>query len=135
MLRYLVSLALVVVWAFAVLRTLMPATRRETEVDLRLRRAQWLTVAVVVPLGSLAARALLATGLGGPPDPAGAAVLVLLVAGVAVAVPVLRASWRRYREARDDAVKRPGLGLPDQADTPRSRHRGLSGQDVPPVRW
>lgn len=133
MLRNLVALVLGTIWAFALLRTLMPRTRRESDVDLRLRRAQWLTVAVVVPLGSLAVRTVAATGLGGDPDPAGAAMLVLLVAGLGVAVPVLRSTWRAYRVARDDAAASLLPGAPPAV--PPARHRGLSGQDAPPARW
>lgn len=123
---------------FALLRVVMPRTSRESAVDHRLRQAQWLSVAFGGAALPLVVLCVVALNPGGTPNRAGMVVYLVLVTLVAVAVPVLRAVWRRVRVARDaaddEARRIAGLPIPDP-DAPAPRHRGLSGEEPPPRRW
>lgn len=139
MLRPLLNLVLGTILAFAVVRTLMPRTARESPADLRLRQAQWLSVAFALVAGYLLLLCVRAANVGGVPDRFGMILYLMLVATLGVAVPSLRGAWRRVnrerRSALDDARRAAGLPLVEGADEPAARHRGLTGEEAPPTRW
>lgn len=139
MLRSLLNLVTVVVLVFAIVRVAMPRTRRESPVAFEVRRAQWLSVAAGVVVAYLLVLAVAALGIGGVPDRRGMIVYLLLVAVVGVAVPVLRAAWRRVgaarRRAEEDSRQAAGLPRLEGADAPTPPHRGLSGEEEAPRRW
>lgn len=137
MARQLTLLIMGTLLAFAVIRVAMPRGAQETGEQYRLRRAQWATVAAAVVTGYLVAVCVVALNIGGLPDPRGAiAVPALAVALVADAL-LLRAMWRPVARDRRDAAEaqRADLLAPDAMQDLERRHRGLSGEDVPPTRW
>lgn len=121
----------------AIVAAAWPARPREGRVDRARRRAQWVTVAAVVPVVWLGGALALALDAGDGRRDRGGALLVLVLGGVvALGIVVTRAAWRAAGQARRHEEGRAiGLSRIVDEDLPSGPHEGLSGRTPPPQRW
>lgn len=139
MLRLLVNLVSGTLLIVAVVRAATPAGPHEDVLQLRVRRAQWLTVAFAIPTGYLVRFCVKALATGGVPDRRGMIAYVLLVFVLGAGVPTVWMAWRRVaaerQHERDEARRAVGLPVIEGADDPAAPHHGLAGEYEPPSRW
>lgn len=122
-----VQLAVLVLSVLSLLRAAQPQGRTD-EPAFRRRRAEALTVFFGLVTAYLTVVVVLRlTGPDGV-DPLGIIPFFTLVGTIVAAVVTLLPVWRRAL----DAARPP---MPRATDEEVRRHRGLSGEDVPPTRW
>lgn len=121
----------------AIVAAALPERRHETRVDRLRRRAQWVTIAAVIPVVWLLWALVIAYNPAEGTRDRGGALGVLVLGGVvALGVVLTRAAWRAVAQARrHDEGRAIGLTRIVDEDTPAGPHEGLSGRTPPPRRW